>query len=207
MTTPLLSLNSVSCARGGLTVISDVTFDLYPGDALVLQGANGSGKTTLLRTVAGLQRAAKGTITADADSFAYAAHADGLKGPLTVAENLEVWATLFGVSQIDDALDAFQLSALKSRRAQALSAGQKRRLGLARLVLTGRPIWALDEPTVSLDRATVEIFAGVLKRHLAGGGAALIATHIDLGIDAPTLDMATFKPGDQVLGAFDETFA
>lgn len=206
MTTPLLSLSSVACTRGGLTILSNVAFTLSAGQALILRGPNGSGKTTLLRTIAGLQPPAGGQIDASPDSIAYAAHADGIKSTLSVAENLEFWAGLFGMTSIDAALDAFELAPLRHRRAQNLSAGQKRRLGLSRLLVTGRPIWALDEPTVSLDREAVALFASVVRTHLRGGGAALMATHIDLGLEADVLEVSQFKPDVATLGAFDESF-
>ena len=206
MTTPLLSLTSVACTRGGVTILDEVSFELLAGEAMILRGPNGSGKTTLLRTIAGLQPSRHGMIEAAPDSIAYAAHADGIKGTLSVSENLEFWAALFGTPSIAPALDAFDLHGLKSRRAQALSAGQKRRLGLARLLVTGRPIWALDEPTVSLDTNAVAMFAQAVRAHLSAGGAALIATHIDLGLDAETLDVSRFKPAATEVAAFDESF-
>jgi heme exporter protein A len=206
MTTPLLSLTDVACTRGGLRILEGVTFDLLAGEALILRGPNGSGKTTLLRTIAGLQPPESGTIAAEPECIAYAAHADGIKSTLSVAENLEFWAGLFGTASIDEALAAFDLAALRSRRAQSLSAGQKRRLGLARLLMTGRRIWALDEPTVSLDQSAVSLFAERVRRHLDDGGAALVATHIDLGLDARTLDVSEFKPARVATGAFDESF-
>ena len=206
MTAPLLSLTSVGCARGGLIILDNVSFEVSPGEALILRGPNGSGKTTLLRTIARLQPAAQGTIEAADDSIAYGAHADGLKATLTVTENLTFWAALFGTRGIDAALEAFDLTALKDRRAGALSAGQKRRLGLARLMVTGRPIWALDEPTVSLDAASVAMFARAVEAHLAGGGVAVIATHIDLGLKARTLDVTQFKASTSASKDFDEAF-
>jgi heme exporter protein A len=205
----LLSLNAVSCTRGGLTILDGVAFDLDPGEAVILRGPNGSGKTTLLRTIAGLQPALAGTIDVAPDTIAYAAHSDGIKAPLTVAENLSFWANLFGAPDIEAALTAFDLMALRNRPAGALSAGQKRRVGLARLAVTGRPIWAMDEPTVSLDTASVALFADAVSAHLATGGAALIATHIDLGLDARTIDVSAFKPTNETQtaqNAFDEAF-
>ena len=204
--TPLLALNDLTCSRGGLVVLDGVTFSLMPGQALILKGPNGSGKTTLLRTVAGLQPPSRGTIGADPEAIAYGAHADGLKGTLSVAENLGFWAALFGTGSIEPALRAFELSDLRNRKAGALSAGQKRRLGLARLLVTGRPVWALDEPTVSLDQGAVGLFAGAVRQHLVDGGAALIATHIDLGLDAETLDISRFRPKTARTEAFDEAF-
>jgi len=189
----LLSVQNLSCARGGLPVLSGVSFVLEPGRALVLRGPNGIGKTTLLRTVAGLQPAMAGDVVSAPDAIAYAAHADGLKAQLSVTENLEFWAAVFGGGRVSAALEAFNLVTLKDRLAANLSAGQKRRLGLARLLVTGRPVWMLDEPTVSLDAASVGLFADAVRAHLAGGGAALLATHIDLGLEAETLDLTPYK--------------
>lgn len=188
-----LEVHDLACQRGGVTILSNVSFTVEAGEALVLRGPNGAGKTTLLRVLAGLAPPLSGTITPGPDAIAYGAHADGLKAQMTVAENLGFWAEVFGHPGIDDAVEAFALSALLDRRAQYLSAGQKRRLSLARLVLTGRPIWVLDEPTVSLDVANVARFADAVRRHLDGGGLAVIATHIDLGLPgARTLDIASF---------------
>ncbi|NNE80308.1 MAG: heme ABC exporter ATP-binding protein CcmA [Silicimonas sp.] len=203
---PLLSLDTLACSRGGLIVLAGVSLNIGPGQALILRGPNGSGKTTLLRTIAGLQPPAQGRVATNPDAIAYSAHADGIKGTLSVAENLTFWAGLFGTSSIDAALAAFELNDLKDRRAGALSAGQKRRLGLARLLVTGRPVWALDEPTVSLDQSAVQMFATAVGAHLKQGGAALIATHIDLGLDAETLDVTRFKPDRAQTEAFDEAF-
>lgn len=203
---PCLTLDGVSCARGGLVVLEAVSFEVSPGEAVVLRGPNGSGKTTLLRTLAGLQPALAGRIDVDADELAYAGHADAVKGTLSVAENLGFWAGLFGQSDITPALEAFDLTALQDRPAQSLSAGQKRRLGLSRMVVTGRPIWLMDEPTVSLDRAVVARFAEVVRSHLSKGGAAVMATHIDLGLEARDIDLTAFRPARSVTPDFDEAF-
>lgn len=202
-----LDVRDLACARGGVPVLEGVSFALHPGEVLVLRGPNGSGKTTLLRTIAGLQPALSGEVGALPDAIAYAGHADGIKGTLTVAENLAFWASVYGTGGIDGALRAFDLAALRNRQAQNLSAGQKRRLGLARLAVTGRAIWALDEPTVSLDTASVALFARAVEGHVAKGGSALIATHIDLGLDARILDVAPFRAAPARGGAFDEAFA
>lgn len=203
---PGLTVTDLMCTRGGVAVLSGVSFSLAPGQALILRGPNGSGKTTLLRTVAGLQPAAAGDIEVEQDSIAYAAHADGLKATLSVRENLAFWAGLFGTSDIEPALAAFDLADLAERLAGRLSAGQKRRLGLARLLVTGRPLWVLDEPTVSLDAASTGLFAAAVKAHLATGGAALMATHIDLGIEADTLDLSGFRASEPASTGFDEAF-
>ena len=202
----LLKVSDLDCARGGLPILSGVNFAVESGAALILRGPNGSGKTTLLRTVAGLQPPLAGTIDAPQDSIAYAAHSDGLKGTLSVTENLEFWAALFGTRGIENALQSFDLFSLRHRMAGRLSAGQKRRLGLARLVVTGRPVWVLDEPTVSLDAASVGLFAEAVRAHLDNGGAALMATHIDLGLEAETLDISAFKATEAATTDFDEAF-
>lgn len=189
-----MRVTDLAVSRGGLVVLAGLGFTLSPGRALILRGPNGVGKTTLLRTLAGLQPAVAGEMSVPPESLAYASHADGLKAVLTVEENLAFWARIYGTGEVETALREMNLGALRDRRAANLSAGQKRRLGLARLLVTGRPIWVLDEPTVSLDVASVALFAGVVRGHLAAGGSALIATHIDLGLpEADLLDLTPFK--------------
>ncbi len=202
-----LIVSDLTVARGGVPVLEGVSFVLASGKALVLRGPNGAGKTTLLRTVAGLQPPMGGTVSGAEDRIAYAAHADGIKQVLTVAENLKLWADVFGQSDIAPALEAFNLKDLRDRAAGSLSAGQKRRLGLARLMVTGRPIWVLDEPTVSLDVASVALFADAVRAHLAAGGSALMATHIDLGLEADVLDVTPHKAVlSTAIEDFDEAF-
>lgn len=202
-----LRLTDVAVARGGVPVLSGVSFDLAAGEALVLRGPNGSGKTTLMRAVAGLQPPLSGQIDGAQDTVAYAGHADGLKAMLSVAENLRFWASVYGQRDITAALEAYALEPLADRLAGTLSAGQKRRAGLARLMVTGRPLWVLDEPTVSLDVAAVALFADAVRAHLEAGGMALLATHIDLGLEAWVLDVASLRAAPAALhGASDEAF-
>ena len=187
-------VENLACRRGEVIVLTGVTFDVAAGEALILRAPNGAGKTTLLRCLAGLTPPVSGILNFSTEDVAYAAHADGLKAQLSVEENLQFWADIFGTRNITPAVEAFDLAGLLSRRAQDLSAGQKRRLSLARLVLTGRAIWALDEPTVSLDAENVSRFSAAITAHLAQGGSAIIATHIDLGLPtARTLDISPFR--------------
>ena len=203
----LIKAENLCVARGGIAVLEDVSLTLRAGQAIVLRGPNGAGKTTLLRTLAGLQPPRGGFLDLEEGTVVYAGHSDGIKGALTVRENLAFWAAVFAGGDVDAALGAYGLSPLGDRPAAALSAGQKRRLGLARLIVARRPVWLLDEPTVSLDAEATALFAAALRGHLAGGGAAIVATHIDLGLDeAETLDVAPFKARAEALDDFDEAF-
>lgn len=210
-----MNVEGLAVARGGVTVLEGLSFALPQGRALILRGPNGIGKTTLLRTIAGLQPPVEGRVSMPPESLAYAAHADGIKAVLSVTENLAFWAAVHGqdgAGVVARAMEAMNLTQLAPRRAAHLSAGQKRRLGLARLLVTGRPVWLLDEPTVSLDTASVALFGAVVRRHLQDGGSAIIATHIDLGLpEAEVLDLTPFKARPPAeggrMGAFDEAFA
>ena len=204
----LLSVSDVSVSRGGRVLLEGVTFDLQAGRAIVLTGKNGIGKTSLLRTLAGLQGANSGHVEVPENTLVYSAHLDGIKHALSVAENLQFWGAVFGTSNLDTALETFDLSDLRNEMAGALSAGQKRRLGLARLLVTGRRIWLLDEPTVSLDHYSLKQLTRVINDNLGAGGSAIIATHAALDLNGleEIIDLGTFAATKMDLATSEEAF-
>lgn len=202
----LLSVSNLTVVRAGFPVLAGLSFELEAGQALFLRGRNGVGKTTLLRCIAGLQPAGAGQIKISVDSVAYSGHADGVKLQLTVVENLRFWADVFGTSHLESVLHALDLAGLAHRLAGNLSAGQRRRLGLARMLLSNCTLWLFDEPTVSLDKASERLFAAVLRQHLNVQGAVLIATHTDIDIPAEQLQLDAYCADFTVPKAFDEAF-
>ena len=184
----MLEAEGLAVIRGERLVFAGLSFRVPEGAALLLVGPNGSGKSTLLRLVAGLVRAEAGLVRwrgtdalADlaehAGRVAYLGHLDAVKPGLTVAENLSVWGARDAVTP---ALAAVALTSLADLPAKMLSAGQRRRLALARLALRPVPIWLLDEPTLGLDAASVERFGAMLAAHRGRGGVVLAATHLPL---------------------------
>jgi heme exporter protein A len=181
--------------RGGETLFSNIGFDLGPGEALMVTGPNGSGKSTLLRTIAGLLPLAAGALRAEdgsrewpsvAASCHYLGHLDAMKTALTVTENLAFWMAFFGEPQltVEVALDKVGLGSIGHLPFGYLSAGQKRRAAIARLLVSHRPLWLLDEPTAGLDAQSETDFVELMKEHLGSGGVVVAATHQPLGIEA-----------------------
>jgi heme exporter protein A len=187
---------NLSCRRGGRTVFAGLGFALQPGKALLLTGPNGSGKTTLLRVMAGLIPADSGQLSWDGlpvtedpaghrRRLHFVGHLDGVKPVLSVVENLRFWARLRGGRRgaverrqsVEDALAAFQLDALAEIPVRLLSAGQRRRVALARLITAYAPLWLLDEPTASLDEAAVTQFERVIHVHRETGGMVVVSSH------------------------------
>jgi heme exporter protein A len=202
-----LVIDNLSVDRGARRVLSNLSLRIGAGEALILTGPNGSGKTTLIRTIAGFLKPVAGDIVLEgsdpdretAQYCHYVGHLNGVKPSLTVEENLAFWGAYLRepekgpctVTEISDALEAFGLNALASIPVAYLSAGQKRRAGLARLLIAKRPVWLLDEPTVSLDAESSTRLAKQINHHVAMGGLVLAATHFDLGLaSARTVDLA-----------------
>ncbi len=184
-----LTATNLTLERGGRTVFRDVSLSLGPGQLMQLTGPNGSGKSSLLRLIAGLNEQAQGEISltgghADltiGQQAHYVAHQEPVKAALSVFENLAFWRDFLGGGDVGHALDAFDLKRLSSYPAGLLSAGQKRRLALARIVLVPRRIWLLDEPTVGLDTASLARLVRIMGEHLGQGGMIIAATHVPLG--------------------------
>lgn len=210
-----LDVDSITLRRGERTLISSLSFAIAAGEALVLKGPNGVGKTTLMRAVAGFIRPASGHITlrggvdelSVAEQSHFVSHQNAVKAALTVRENAAFWCRFQAnggdsgdedqadPERADAALARLGLGAIADIRAQYLSAGQRRRLALARLLLCKRALWLLDEPTVSLDAEATRVLADVIAGHLAVGGLVLAATHIDLGLTgARELQLERLQP-------------
>jgi heme exporter protein A len=198
-----LTASDLAAVRGGREVFSGLSFTLAPGDLVAVTGANGSGKSTLLRVVAGLLRPAAGTLLVEpagergvAGITHYLGHLDGLKTALTVRGNLDFWRRLWGGPQeaAEAALDAVGLLHLSDLPAGVLSAGQKRRVAIARLLVAPRPLWLLDEPATALDAAAEANLDRLIAAHLATGGMAMVATHRAGGVPASaTLAMGALR--------------
>jgi len=189
----LLQAEGLAAFRGERLVFRDLSFSVAAAGALVLVGANGSGKSTLLRLLAGLVRPIAGQLRWDGDDaladlaahaarVTYVGHLDAVKPGLTAAENL-AFAARMGQGAVGDALEALGLDDLAEVPARYLSAGQKRRVALARLALSAAPLWLLDEPTVGLDTASQELVGAVLTAHRARGGIIVAATHVPLPLE------------------------
>lgn len=198
-----LSGSGVRCVRSGREVFSGLDFEASSGEALAVVGANGSGKTSLLRMIAGLLAVADGSIGLSGgdgeltlpEQAHYLGHRDALKPALSVLENLSFWRDFLGgeASDARESLSAVGLDHAVDLPAAYLSAGQRRRLSIARLLAVRRPVWLLDEPTNALDVAGQSLFAGLMGHHLARGGLIIAATHAPLGVAARELRIGGVK--------------
>jgi heme exporter protein A len=188
-----LSASDLACRRGGRDVFAGVSFSVASGEALTITGRNGAGKSSLLRMLIGLVRIAEGYLNLEGgdpeltvgEQAHYLGHYDALKSSLSVAENLRFWSDFLGTpaANLGEPLAAVGLDALADLPAAYLSAGQRRRLSIARLLAVKRPIWLLDEPTSTLDAAAQERLSEFMRTHLSGGGIILAATHGGLGLE------------------------
>jgi heme exporter protein A len=187
-----LLADNLTIERGGRTVFNGLSFRMASGQALLVTGPNGAGKTTLLRTIAGLLSPTAGRVTLSggnrdltvAEQSHFVGHLNAVKANLSVAENAAFWARFLGgsVGLVDRALALFGLAALADIPAGFLSAGQRRRLALARLLVVSRPLWLLDEPTAALDTGATTILVETIDAHVKEGGLAVVATHLPLGL-------------------------
>ncbi len=198
-----LSGVALACTRGGRKVFSDLDFSVESGNALLVTGRNGAGKSSLLRTIAGFLPVAGGRVALEgadqeltiAEQTHYLGHLDPVKPALSVKENLAFWAAYLGggSDSADAALQTVGLGELVGLPAAYLSAGQRRRLSLARLIAVSRPIWLLDEPTSSLDSAGQQRLGEMMQTHLAGGGLIVAATHAPIAV-APSQELRIGAP-------------
>lgn len=199
-----LSASDLSCWRGGREVLRGISFSIASGEGLLLTGRNGAGKSSLLRMIAGLLRISAGRLELAgglpdreiAEQAHYLGHLDAFKPSLTVLENLSFWSDYLGGTAPRAALEGVGLGALTDLPASYLSAGQKRRLSLARLVAIERPLWLLDEPTSALDASAQAMLLGLIRRHLGAGGLVVAATHQPLDLqNVRELRLGTSDPG------------
>ena len=190
-----VEVSALTAIRGGRLLFRDLSFRVDAGRVLCIEGANGAGKTSLLRMIAGLLAPSSGTIrvgeTEDADErgkfVGWLGHHDAVKPQMTVRESLSFFVQLYSGGGVEAAMGMVGLTRLAELPGQYLSAGQKKRVALARLSLSGRPLWLMDEPLASLDAAGKKIAADLIAAHCASGGIAIVATHEPLGIDCERL--------------------
>jgi len=202
-----LRVEGLCAKRGEDLIFHDISFVLAAGEALIVTGPNGSGKSTLLRVLAGLLTPESGSVRLDDTSADighprelchYLGHRNAMKHELTVEENLSFWKSFMGDSPggsgigIEEATEALGLAGISHLPFGYLSAGQQRRMAMAKLQVAYRPVWILDEPTAALDAAADRIFAGLVERHLSAGGIVVAATHQPLGVTARELRMVGF---------------
>ena len=188
-----LEATDLACVRGGRQVFSGISFTIKAGEALLITGPNGAGKSSLLRLLAGLVRPFAGTLVLDggdpeltvAEQAHYLGHQDAQKPALSVTENLDFWVRFLGGRTVDltGTLAAVGLGGIAGLPAAYLSAGQRRRLSIARLIAVTRPLWLLDEPTSALDVTAQAMLAELMRAHLAGGGLIIAAVHGAIGLE------------------------
>lgn len=207
----MLSTKNLTCLRGNRLIFEGVTLALEPGDGLLLTGPNGSGKSSLLRVLAGLLEPFDGALFINGrnpyedrsitrDKVVYIGHSDPIKRTLTVQESMMFWAGLSEAAakkraQIPEILERLNIAHLANAMGGVLSSGQKRRVSLARLMMSGASLWLIDEPTVGLDINSVTRIEDIVSQHRATGGAVILSTHVAFSLPGgKTLDMGDFAP-------------
>jgi heme exporter protein A len=199
-----LGAENLAGERGGETIFAGLSFEVLSGEALIVTGPNGSGKSTLLRIICGLLAPEAGKVELSEDRAAlpvraachYLGHQNAMKPALSVRENLLFWQKFNGSARfdIDEALEAVDLPGVEHLPFGYLSTGQKRRVSIAKLLISHRPLWIVDEPTAGLDKASESRFAELMRDHMRDGGMVIAATHIPLGLEGVrTLDMAQYS--------------
>ena len=173
---------NLTCQRSGRPVISEVSLRLAPGDCLEVVGPNGAGKSTLIRALAGLGRVARGILRAPQERISYLGHRNGLKPQLTVDENLDFWMRLSSAAGVARAKDAFGLDRIAGTFVRDLSEGQARRVALATVMFSGRPIWLLDEPFASLDQCGRDVATSMIAENCRAGGISVVTAHQGMGL-------------------------
>ncbi|MBR7650826.1 heme ABC exporter ATP-binding protein CcmA [Brucella oryzae] len=204
-----LEAENLAGERGGETIFAGLYFALSEGEALVVTGPNGSGKSTLLRIICGLLQPEAGKVKLSDDGTVlpvraachYLGHQNAMKPALSVRENLSFWQKFNGAAQaeIDEALEAVDLPGVEHLPFGYLSTGQKRRVSIAKLLVSHRPLWIVDEPTAGLDKASEARFAEIMRGHMREGGMIVAATHIPLGLDAVSGKVETGFPSETAL--------
>ena len=185
---------NLTCERGGRPVLSGVSLWLGPGDCFEVVGPNGSGKSTLIRALAGLGRVARGILRAPQDRMSYLGHRNGLKPQLTVDENLDFWMRLANSADTARAKDAFGLNRLAGMAVRDLSEGQARRVALAAVMFSGRPIWLLDEPFAPLDQSGRDIATSLIAENCRAGGISVVTGHQGMALpDSQLLDLSILR--------------
>lgn len=182
-------------------MFSNLSFSLGKGRILEVSGPNGSGKTTLLRAIAGIHPLAEGTLEVPRDEIAYLGHLNGLKGKLTVDENLGFWAEVHGGRISDEFLDRFDFRGIRHRRVELLSAGQRKRVAVASLMVSGKAIWLLDEPLTALDSGWAGKVVDAVGNHCASGGLAVLTTLVkSIPETAVSVELPTASAGARPQG-------
>tara|TARA_B100001142_G_scaffold329822_1_gene394556 strand:+ start:3687 stop:4295 length:609 start_codon:yes stop_codon:yes gene_type:complete len=187
------SVSNLSCGYQDIPLLSNIGFSCDIGQAIIIQGENGIGKSTLLRCLTGLNPPMSGIVSFEPGTHIYLGHSNALKEGLSVIANLIFWKNIYGSKNIEDTISTFKLENILTLEVNSLSAGQKRLVALARVHLSQRRCWILDEPTTALDKENVDLFLKILGHHLDKKGTAIISTHLKLELPLNSLQKINLK--------------